>query len=544
MDESATINIDLQRDIRLLPGYDPFAGADEYHFDEAAAARAIAFVEECCTHVKGELAGTNIKLEPWQRAVFGNLFGWKHRKTGLRRYRECLVFVPRKNAKTTMAAAIVCLVAFLDNEPGAELYSSAAERDQARLCFEVVAGMVHNEPLMSERAKVFKYSITFGDKSYKAISAQAGTKHGFNAHLVINDELHAHKTAELTEVLATSMGARRQPLMAHLTTSDYEREGSVCNAKHDYACKVRDGIIRDPSFLPVIYEASKDDDWTTPETWAKANPNLDVSISREFIERECRRAQDDPAYENTFKRLHLNIRTEQSERLLPVERWDACKGELPNLKGQPCWCGLDLGATRDFSAFVAVFALDDERYAVMPKFWIPQSAANNRKDRMGVTYQAWERADALIVTPGDEVDYARLATDIAEFSKEYSVQEIAADRLFQGAGVCQVLREDHGLPVIEHGQGFVSMAAPTRAFLELVGARQVVHDGNPVLRWMVGNLVGKQDEAGNWKPDKKKAGDKIDGAVAAIMAIGRATVAETRETESFYETHGFEFVAS
>ncbi len=532
---TATINLDWQRTIRLLPGYDPFAQAGDCWFDEGAASYVVEFVETCCTHVKGALAGKPLLLEPWQKALYGNLYGWK-RPDKTRRYREALVFVPRGNSKTTMGAAMVCVGLYLGDEPGAELYSSAAEREQARLCFEVVSGMIRNETQMSNRAELYKYSIVVGDKIYKALSAQAGSKHGFSPQLIVNDELHAHPTPELTEVLMTGTLKRRQPLTVHLTTSDYEREGSICNDKHDYACKVRDGLIEDPAFLPVIYEASREDDYTDPKVWAKANPNLGVSVPLEYMERECKRAKDDPLFENTFKRLHLNIRTEQAERLLPVERWDACEGELPDLRGMKCWAGLDLGATRDFTAFVPVFPLDDGRFAIKPIFWIPEATAMRRKEKLGPVYQVWERAGALRLTPGNEIDYTLIEKEIAAFCIEHDMQEIAADRLFQGAQIMQNLYEKHGITIFEHGQGFLSMASPTRAFLEHVGNGKIVHDGNPVMRWMISNLTGKQDEAGNWKPDKKRSAEKIDGPVGAIMGLTRAIIGG--EAESVYEERG------
>jgi len=527
-------DLPLSEVIRLLPGYDPYAQAGDCVFNEQTAATVIEFVETYCTHVKGALGGQPLRLEPWQKAVFANLYGWKH-PDGTRRYREAFVFVPRGNSKTTMAAAIVMIHLYMDTEHGAELYSAAAERDQARLCFDIVSGMIRNQPELEAETKLFRYSVVVGDKSYKALSAQAGSKHGFSPQLVVNDELHAHRTPELTEVLMTGTLKRRQPLTVHLTTSDYEREGSICNEKHEYAGKVRDGIIDDPAFLPVIYEASREDDWTSPDMWRKANPNYEVSVPHEYLARECQRARDDPTYENTFKRLHLNIRTEQLDRLLPVEQWDACRGTVPDVVGQPCWCGLDIGATSDFTAFVAVFRVG-ERYTLKPIFWIPEQTAAKRRERMGASFLAWERAGLLRITPQGAIDFARVEADIMEFAAEHPIRELAADP-WNAQQIMQRLQETHGLTVVEHRQGFASMGFPTRTFLDAVVGGRIVHDGNPIMRWMVSNLTGKQDEAGNWKPDKKKSAEKIDGVVALIMALGRAVLAEQAPKRSFYEEH-------
>ena len=299
------------RDIlTILPGYDPFEQSDGYYFDAEEAQKRIDFVELACTHVKGELSGQPIKLEDWQKSLHANMFGWKNDK-GKRRFREVFVYVPRGNAKTTNAATIVLSCMCLDDEPGAECYSAAAEREQARLCFECVEGMIRNRPELESLFNIFKYSIVKpnkrGDNSYKAISAESKSKHGFNAHLIVNDELHAHKDGDLTETLMTSTLKRSQPLVVHLTTADFDRV-SICNQKYDYACKVRDNLIDDPAFLPIIYEASNDDDWEDESVWEKANPNWAV-MDHDYFRRECKRAVSDPTFRNTFKRLHLDMKT-------------------------------------------------------------------------------------------------------------------------------------------------------------------------------------------------------------------------------------------
>ena len=529
----------LDEIIQLIPGYDPVATAGDCVFDVEAALRAIGFVEECCTHVKGEKAGTLLLLEDWQKAIFANLCGWK-RPDGTRRYRESLIYVPRGNSKTTMAAAIVNLVLFTDGEPGAELYSAAAEREQARLCFDIVTGMIRNEPEMEKRATLMKYAIVHDDSSYKALSSEAGSKHGANAHLVVIDELHAHKTPELAEVLMTSTGKRRQPLVIHLTTADFDRE-SICNQKHEYAGRVRDGILDDPSFLPVIYEASIEDDFTDPKTWAKANPNLGISVPLDYIERECKRAQDQPAYRNTFLRLHLNVKTTTNVACIRMEQWDACDARrtLEELKGHECYGALDMSSKTDITAFVLVFP-DEGAFDVFGWYWAPEEAANIRhRDKNSSFYHGWSHEDdaghkLLTLIPGAMIEPAMIHKKIVELSEDYAIQEICVDP-WNAAWIHQRLEAD-GFEVIEFRQQMPNFTEPFKQYLALIGEGKIRHGGDKVLRWMATNLVAYEDPSGNIRPDKGHAPDKTDGQVAAIMALARGILAE--EFESVYNTPG------
>jgi phage terminase large subunit-like protein len=529
----AATDYNLLEEIRLIPGYDPYAQAGDCVFDEDAGRLAIDFIEMCCTHIKGELAGQPFIMEPWERGITGNLFGWM-RPDGLRRYRECFVFVPRKNGKTTWVASLLNYVLFCDGEPGAEIYCAAADREQANLVYSQAAGMARAEENMARLSRHYATNkTTFFEKTnsfYRAISAEAATKHGYNAHFVVVDELHAQPTRELVDVLITSTGARRQPLVLHITTSDYEREGSICNEKHDYAGKVRDGLIEDPSFLPVIYEATTEDDWKDPQIWAKANPNLGVSVSEEYIERECKRAQESPAFENTFKRLHLNIRTESFARWITSEAWAACGDpgqRIEDFKGRKCWAGLDLASTSDFTAFVLVFE-EAGAYFAFPYFWVPRRAAAERERKARITYSTWARAGHLCYTEGGggvTTDYDVVRRDINTIVRDHklNLREIAADRLFQGVDICKRLAEDDGFEVIEHGQGYCDMALPTKETERIILAGALGHPDNPVLNWMIANTVVQEDAAANRKPDKKNSSEKIDGTVALIMGVGRAT---------------------
>lgn len=502
--------------------------------------RPIDFFERCLQHIKGEKAGQPILLARWQKAILANLFGWIN-PDGRRRYRECLIFIPRKNTKSTMAAGIANYLLFCDGEEGAEILCAAAERQQAALVFELARQQVLREPVLAREAKVYSHAICIDHmaSSLKAISADAGTKHGFNPHGVIIDELHAQPNRDLVDVLMTGTGARRQPLVIHLTTSDFDRE-SICNEKHEYACKVRDGIVPDPSFLPVIYEADRDDDWRSPRTWAKANPALGDAVTVEYLERECRRAQEVPGYENTFKRLHLNIKTEQDVRWLPMDRWDLCVGEPGETteaaqRGAECFGGLDLANTRDVAALALVFPAPAGRYAVLPYFWIPEDGAHERERRDRVPYVTWAGQGLVEMTPGNVIDYDRIRARINELGTIFNIREIAVDR-WNAQQITTQLQGD-GFQVVAFGQGMASMSGPTKELEKLVVAGKLAHGGHPVLRWMASNVCVRSDEAGNLKPNKERSGEKIDGIVATIMALGRALV-RGEGGASVYEERG------
>lgn len=514
----------LAKTIRLVPAYDPYANCGDCWFDEVAAARAVRFFEKYLTHVKGELANKPFSLEPWQVAIVANLFGWK-RPDGTRRYREAFVFVPRKNGKTAMVAGLVNYVLFWDGEPGAEIYSAAADRDQARLVFEQAKGMVLQNQALSNHSRVYGNSIVRQEvgSSYKAISAEANTKHGYNSHFIVVDELHAQPDRELVDVLATSTGARRQPLIVHITTAGYDRH-SICYEKYDYAGKVRDGIIKDPYFLPVIYEARAEDDWTKPATWKKANPNLGVSVSLEYMERECRHAQDSPAYENTFRRLHLNQWTEQDVRWLSMAKWDEGATPFVPEDGAECFIGLDLATTTDLCAMVAVFPLPSGEYGVVPKFYVPEDSARERELRDRVPYTQWARDGVLTATPGNVVDYEFIRADLQAMAERYKVRKVAIDR-WNATQLAVQLGQD-GLEVELFGQGFPSMSAPTKQLDALVVSGKIRHGGHPVLRWCASNVAVEQDAAGNIKPSKKKSTERIDGIVALVMGLGIQMQAE------------------
>lgn len=530
----------------LLPGYDPVATAGpDCWFDAAEADKAVAFFAECLRHVEGELAGKPFILEPWQQAVVGCLFGWKRRdSTGreVRRYRKALLYVPRKNGKTPLAAGIGLYVLFCDPEIGQQDFIAAGDREQAGQLFRQAKGMVEQEPELDERCDLYGGNASAGqsrsivieeENSFlRVISADADTKHGGNTHLAVVDELHVQPNRDLVDVLSTSMASqnRRQPLLIFVTTADVVRE-SICNEVYERACKVRDRILDDPTFLPVIYEARPEDDWTAEATWAKANPNLGVSVSIDYLRQECKAAQENVAFENTYKRLHLNMRTEQAVRALAMDKWDLAAADvedplewrramLEQCQGLECMAGLDLGSVSDLTALVLLFKGQRRKLLALPFFWVPFETARLRSRRDGVPYETWIRQGLIKGTPGNGTDYDQVRRDLNALGQEYLIKELAVDRLFQGEQLCTQLAGD-GLSVIPFGQGFYSMAAPTKRLLELVIDVDLDHGGNKVLRWMASNLATEEDSAGCLKPCKKKSTEKIDGMVALIMALGR-----------------------
>lgn len=541
LDDYQEAGRDWERLLRLIPGYDPFKGSAAYHFDAETADKYVDFTQELLTHVEGALAGQPFILQEWQISIIGNLFGWK-KADGTRRYKELFLYIPRKNGKTPIAACIANAMFFLDDERGAQNYIAAADKEQAALLFRQAAGQIRNEPKLESRCQVYggmgHRSITkeMEGSFLKVISSDANTKHGGNPHLVLIDELHAQPNRELVDVLQTSMASknRKQSLMVSITTADFHRP-SICNEKHDYACKVRDGIIQNPEFLPVIYEASINDDWRLEETWKKANPNYGVSVSEDYMRAACQKAQDEPSYENTFKRLHLNIKTEQDIRWIPLERWDACGKpfNVEELQGQNAFGGLDLSSVSDLTA-LALYFPDTKR--VLCRFWLPMETAETRDRKARVPYLTWARKGLISLTEGNRIDYDYIRNEINELKKTYNIINIGYDPYNADQMVIK-LRDQDGVNMTEFRQGFLSMNHPCKKIESLLLGKELQHGGNEVLRWNASNVTISTDPAGCVKMNKQKSTEKIDGMIALAMAIG---VSETSvELTSKYENEGF-----
>jgi len=541
-----------------IPYYDPFVDMGGCWFNKAAAIHVMTFFPSMLVHTKGPKANQPFELAFWEKAVIANLFGWK-RLDGTRRFREAFIEVPRKNGKTSLIAGIVIygLIPEGDGEEAAEIYSAAGDRDQAKLVFIAVKGMVSKSSELEKRTKVYQNSIVAIDPEtgmetgsfYKPISAEAGTKHGYNSHLVVVDELHTQPNDELVDVLETSTGSRIQPLVIHITTSDYDKP-SICNEKESYAYKVRGrdqfgkeiSKVDDYSFLPAIWQATIEDDWKNPDVWKKANPCLGDSLSYDYINSKCNKAIETPRFVNTFLRLHLNVKTQTETLWLDLERWDDC-GYLfdeAELVGQRCFTGFDLSHNTDTTSFVHVFPPTAYRskYLVLVRIFIPEENAKVREMRDHVPYLTWAREEHLYLTPGNVIDHAFIKAKFEEDYQKFDIQEVAFDRWGFEALRQQFITEGVDDDVfVSFGMGFVSMSAPCKKLEELILAKEIGHNNHPVLRWMAGNTVVETDSAGNIKPTKKKSTERIDGIVALVMALGRAiTIPEKKP--SVYETRG------
>ncbi len=506
--------------------------------------RAIKFINNL-THTKGKTAKAKFNLRDWQKDIVSGIFSPVN-QAGNRIVRTAYVELPRKNGKSELAAGIALHQLIGDNEEGAEVYSAAADRDQAALVFNVAAQMVRNDEYLSKRLKIIdsqKRIVDYKTGSfYRAISSDAHTKHGFNASTVIYDEVHAAPNRDLWDVLTTSMGAREQPLTFAITTAGYDKQ-SLCYELHLYAEKVLDGTVIDPTFFPVIYSAQEDPKnpnwWLDEEVWYKANPALGDFRGLEEMQIQAKRAREIPAAQNTFKRLYLNVWTEAETRWIDGDLWARNGCKLPDLRGRLCVGALDLASTTDIAAFGLLFPkLPEEGNGYWFKcfFFVPKENIKKRVSRDKVPYDVWLREESLIGTEGNVIDYNVIKTKIEECAEMYRIREIAFDRWNSSQLVNDLMEE--GLNMVAFGQGFASMAAPTREFEKLLLEEGFQHEDNPVLNWMSGNVVVKEDPAGNRKPDKSKSTEKIDGIVAAMMCLGRFIEDPNDFNAGYTATHG------
>lgn len=498
----------------------------KYYFDEKAANKVIDFIERFITHVKGENAGKPLLLEDWQKDdIIRPLFGWKDKLTGLRKYRTLYVEIPRKNAKSTLTAGMGLYLLAADGEPGAEIYSAAADRGQAGIIFDVASRMVEQKRALKNRLGVFRNSITHEKTGsfYKVISAESSTKHGFNAHAVLFDEFHTQKDRKLYEVLTTSVGSRRQPLVIILTTAGFDRT-SICYELHEYARKVQEGIIEDETFLGVIYTTPDEMDIFSRDTWKLANPGFGTIVKEDYIASEANKVRNNPNHENAFRQLHLNQWVSNIYSWIPDPTWMKCNImplDISDFKDQDCFLGLDLASTDDTCSLVAVFPdqEDENMFHMFLWVWIPEEMVNERARRGDMLYRNWVDQKLMIQTPGNVTDYDFIKNKILELNENHHITSIGFDKWNSSQMIVDLMKEIDESVFDKVEMGIGSMSEPSKRFYKMVKQTQLNHGGNPIFRWMMSNVMIYQDANENIKPSKKSSKDKIDGVVSAIIAF-------------------------
>ncbi|MBB1493191.1 terminase large subunit [Paracoccus sp. MC1854] len=513
-------------------------------------------------HSTGEWAGQPFELQPWQQFVVGAVFGWK-RADGLRRFRTAYVEVARKNGKSALLAGIALYALVADGEAGAHVYAAATTRDQARIVFGEAERMVAASPALSARVTrtVNNLAVLPTASWFRPLSADASKMDGLNVHFAAVDEVHEHPGPEIIQKLNTATGARRQPLIVEITTAGHDRH-SVCRQHHEFSVKVLEGTLpsetADPWFA-FIATIDTGDDWTDPRVWVKANPSLAVTVKPDDLKRQIDEAREMPAQQNAIRRLRLNEWTEQVTRWLDMDVWAegglapetsgaTIKMELERLErllaGRECYGGLDLARVNDLSAFLLLFpptregSLGDlaDKWIALSRFWVPEEDILRRARRDRVPYDVWRDQGFLTATPGNATDFAFIEAEIVNLAGRFDLRELSYDRTFAGEIVQHL--QDEGINLVQFGQGFLSMAAPTAELERLAVSRLLWHGGHPVLRWNASNVAVRHDPAGNIKPDKERSSERIDGIVALCNALGRAMLRDESAGRSVYQARG------
>ncbi|MCO7225766.1 terminase large subunit [Pleionea sp. CnH1-48] len=503
---------DLMRS-KLEPDY-------PYEWDQSKAKEHLDFYPLFTQHVKGKLAGEPIEVEPWQGFIVGNLFGWVHRETRLRRYRIAYNEVARKNSKSTLSSGIGLYMTALDGEGGAEVYSAATTRDQARIVFNDAQQMVKKSKALSKVFGVHQRNIhhlASGSK-FEPLSADANTLDGLNVHCGIIDELHAHQKRDVYDVIETATGAREQPLIFVITTAGFNKLG-VCYELREYAMKVLRGVVDDDSFFAAIFTLDEDDDWRDESVWMKANPNLGKSKKWDDMRRLAKKAKEMPTARNNFLTKHLNIWVNAASAWMNAEKW----AELPEFKvthsSWPCWIGLDLSSKLDITALIALFR-NGENYAFKCKFFLPEETIITKTQTIANLYQTWCDLGFLELTEGNVIDHEAVKESIREWGASYNVQAVCFDPWNATQLATELLAE--GVPMVEVHQSVKNLSEAMKECEALTYSGRIAKEVNQCMDWMISNVTCVEDRNGNVFPRKEHRDNKIDGPVALFTALSRA----------------------
>jgi len=476
------------------------------------------------SHSKGEWAGQRFTLEPWQTFVIGSVFGW-FREDGTRRFRKVYEELPRKNGKSTKLAGIGLIALTADNEPGAEVYAAATKKDQARIVFDQARRMVRSSPALSNQVSVFKLNLSVDRTAskFEPLSADEKSLDGLNPSCVIIDELHKHKTRAVLDVLDTAQGSRRQPILWIITTAGSDDPETPYAAENDYANKVLEGTLDDDGYFAWISAADNPLAWDDPVEWAKANPNLGVSINTSYLAQQARQAKGSPARLIAFKRLHLNIRTSSNVRPIDMETWAAnTQGpiDLATLRGRQCYVGADLSTRIDLTAAVKLFppVLAGERWKILARLWLPEMMVQEAEARDRAPYRRWVDEGWIEESPGNTIDQELIFERIRDDAKLYPPFIVGFDG--NNANWLDARLESEGIERKMFPQTVLHFNPPTKELLAMLKEEKFEHGGNPVLRWMASNIEFRIDGNENMRPSKKSSRARIDGLVALIMALG------------------------
>jgi len=504
-------------------------------FSDKVAGAAVRFYS-FLTHNKGKWAGTPLTLEGWQQFIIASLFGWK-RADGTRRFRESYTEVARKNGKSTLGSGVGLQLLVADGEQGAEVYCAATKKEQARIVFGDAQNMARKSTALT-MLRVQQHSVFVPGSMSKMVpmSADAKTEDGLNPHGIIIDEYHAHPNDELYGVLKSATGARAQPLLSIITTAGFNRLGPCAQLRK--ACVgILEQTFHDDAYFTIIFALDEGDEWADESTWQKANPNLDVSVSLDYLREQYRAAERTPSLQVNFKTKHLNLWTDSAITWFPSELWQQGNGGLTpdELAGRECYGGLDLASVRDLCALVLVFPDGSGGFDTRRFYWMPADTITEAAKRDQVPYQQWVDEGCLFATPGNVTDYNYIKAQINELCGTHLVNSIGYDRNNASQMVIDLLAD--GVPMVPFSQRIVTMSAPTKELERLVGLGLVRHNADPVLAWMNGNVWIYRDSNDNIKIDKAKARNKVDGMVALVMAIGEY-MGQEKEEDNIYDSRG------